>query len=140
MKATVLVILGFIALLVGALMIHPDPIDAHSFTMTREVAIQDLECLGESLENYAADHAGAYPADLDALLDQGDDDGDAGDVLDRTMLFPDPRKRPNTDDPWKRPYIYEQKSDGRGWRLSSLGSDGKPGGSGDARDLSLESK
>jgi len=41
-------------------------------------------------------------------------------------------------DPWGRPLDYRQKSRGRGYVLSCLGSDGREGGIGEARDLFVE--
>lgn len=40
-------------------------------------------------------------------------------------------------DPWGNPYIYKLSPSGKDIDLMSLGSDGKPGGDGDAKDLSL---
>ena len=41
-------------------------------------------------------------------------------------------------DPWGRPLIYEPKTSGRGYVLQCLGSDGRPGGAGEAADLVVE--
>jgi len=41
-------------------------------------------------------------------------------------------------DPWGRPLAYERKSSGRGYRLACFGSDGRPGGEGDAEDFLVE--
>jgi len=41
-------------------------------------------------------------------------------------------------DPWGRPLIYEPKASGRGYLLQCLGSDGRPGGAGEAADLVVE--
>jgi general secretion pathway protein G len=41
-------------------------------------------------------------------------------------------------DPWGRVLVYEPKPRGRGYVLACLGSDGKPGGIGEARDLYVE--
>ena len=39
-------------------------------------------------------------------------------------------------DPWKHPYVYEAPADGQhAPKVSSLGSDGKPGGEGNAADI-----
>ena len=38
------------------------------------------------------------------------------------------------NDPWGRPYLYRMSEDGKGY-IMSYGSDGLPGGSGDAADL-----
>jgi general secretion pathway protein G len=41
------------------------------------------------------------------------------------------------DDPWGRPFLYKVKPGG-GFVLGCLGSDGQPGGEGEARDLFIE--
>ncbi|MFL5355305.1 type II secretion system protein GspG [Archangium sp.] len=38
------------------------------------------------------------------------------------------------DDPWGRPYVYRMTDDGKGY-IVTYGSDGVPGGTGDASDL-----
>ena len=45
-------------------------------------------------------------------------------------------KRQLPADPWGRPYIYQQPGEHGELDLSSLGSDGRPGGTGDAADIS----
>lgn len=39
------------------------------------------------------------------------------------------------DDPWGRPYVYKAPVDGQEPQVLTLGSDGKPGGSGDGADI-----
>ncbi len=41
------------------------------------------------------------------------------------------------NDPWDRPYLYEQDETGRAVRVVTLGADGKPGGSGADADISV---
>jgi len=41
-------------------------------------------------------------------------------------------------DPWGNPLLYRPKTGGRGFLMACLGSDGKVGGSGEARDLFIE--
>ncbi len=40
-------------------------------------------------------------------------------------------------DPWNRPLIYKLDPDGNHFQIITLGSDGKPGGTGQARDLQV---
>lgn len=40
-------------------------------------------------------------------------------------------------DPWGNPYIYKVLANGNEIDLISLGSDGKPGGEGDAQDIQM---
>jgi general secretion pathway protein G len=56
-------------------------------------------------------------------------------ALDR--LLPDLLAEPPID-PWGRPLLYQPKPRGRGYVLSCYGSDGRPGGSGDAADIFVE--
>lgn len=46
---------------------------------------------------------------------------------------PDPYIKKVSKDPWNHDYVYE--TDGSKFRLTSYGSDGKEGGSGDAKDI-----
>lgn len=66
---------------------------------------------------------GRYPQHLDALLTAGP----AG-------LGPY-RTAPDLLDVWGYPLVYRPDPDGSGFRLSTVGADGKPGGRGVARDI-----
>ena len=55
--------------------------------------------------------------------------------LDR--LLPDLLAEPPID-PWGRALVYERTSEGRGYRLACYGSDGRPGGLGEAVDWYVE--
>lgn len=46
-------------------------------------------------------------------------------------------KKPVPPDPWGNAYIYSVSENGKEIDITSLGSDGKPGGDGDAKDVSL---
>ena len=73
---------------------------------------------------------GFYPNDLDALMTApGECSSDWG---------PDPylKKFPPVD-AWKKPLLYEKNESS--FVLKSLGSDARPGGSGDKADISSES-
>lgn len=43
-------------------------------------------------------------------------------------------------DPWGKPYRFRRSTDGRDFEISSLGADGREGGSGEALDLSSVKK
>jgi general secretion pathway protein G len=45
------------------------------------------------------------------------------------------QKRDSLIDPWGRPYLYKQPGQHRDVDIYTLGSDGKEGGEGDARDI-----
>jgi len=86
----------------------------------------DLYCLAAALEEYAADHDGLYPSDLAALL---------------SIQYPRLGYLRGTTvpcDPWNRPYLYELKPGGLGYRVGTLGSDGIIGGVDDACDEWME--
>jgi len=117
-----------VSLAFGAFFFMPCQPVKSLFSTRRELAISDLSTYELALEYYATDHDGEYPAALSALIEPHDD---GFTYLKALTLIPDP---------WERPYIYERKAGGRGWRLICYGADGKPGGSGEARDLLVESK
>lgn len=100
----------------------------YSFKANAALAGMDLQTISQALANYAADHDGEYPADLIALIEHGDG---------KPAYLPSYWQVPN--DPWRRQYLYELRAGG-GWRVWTLGSDGIAGGSGEARDQSVESK
>ena len=79
----------------------------------RTATLAKLAELRAVLAAYAETHAGEYPSSLEAL-----------------ELAEPPR------DPWGREFVYEPPSGGRSTPLLySLGSDGQPGGDGDAADV-----
>ena len=78
---------------------------------------RELQQIEDALYLHAVDNDNAFPTELNALERiefSGDVDG---------------------TDPWGRPYRYEIEPDGS-FRLSSLGADGAPGGSGRDADIS----
>lgn len=54
-----------------------------------------------------------------------------------SRLVPDYLRAEPTDS-WGRPFIYETKRGGRGYRLACRGSDSEPGGTGQASDIVIE--
>jgi general secretion pathway protein G len=46
-------------------------------------------------------------------------------------------KKPAPPDPWGRAYVYKLASSGREADVISYGADGQPGGTGEAKDISL---
>ncbi len=87
-----------------------------------------MATFARALHQYAEDHAGTYPANFSLILES--EPGVQPYLHGYTDL---PR------DPWRRPFIYATSADRRSFRLICLGSDGEPGGRGDARDDSLDS-
>lgn len=122
----VIAIIGILAaVIVPAVMGRPDE--------ARVVAArQDIAAIGQALELYRLDNF-AYPTESQGLSA----------LVERPSIEPLPpnwkvggylKKMPL--DPWGRPYIYVPSSDGFGYEIISLGSDGKPGGQGVSADIS----
>lgn len=51
-----------------------------------------------------------------------------------SYIDPDQFEGNECRDPWDRPYIYRRDQEG-GFEIISFGADGKPGGTGDDRDM-----
>lgn len=93
-----------------------------------KLARAQIDALEKALDQYRAD-VGRYPSSeqgLAALMTRpGNEARWAGPYL----------KRELPADPWGRPYLYKQPGEHGEVDISSLGSDGRPGGSGDAADV-----
>lgn len=90
----------------------------------RALAKADIMALHMGLDAYALNNAGAYP---DSLLPLVLKDKNGYSFLNQTTV---PR------DPWGREYRYEP---GPPPNVSTLGADGKPGGTGDDADIDYAS-
>lgn len=93
-----------------------------------KLARAQIDALEKALDQYRAD-TGHYPSSeqgLAALMVRpGNEPKWSGPYM----------KREVPADPWGRPYLYRQPGEHGEVDLSSLGSDGRPGGSGDASDV-----
>ncbi len=93
-----------------------------------KLARAQIDAIEKALDQYRAD-TGHYPSTeqgLVALVTRpGNEPKWAGPYM----------KREVPADPWGRPYIYKQPGEHGELDISSLGSDGRPGGSGDAADV-----
>jgi general secretion pathway protein G len=93
-----------------------------------KLARAQIDALEKALDQYRAD-TGHYPSSeqgLAALMVRpGNEPKWGGPYM----------KREVPADPWGRPYLYRQPGEHGEVDLSSLGSDGRPGGSGDAADV-----
>jgi general secretion pathway protein G len=88
------------------------------------VAKADILTIEAALTNYAVANQGRYPDDLQALVTK-DEHG---------FTFLEGDEVPK--DPWGRDYVYAPPSAGQSRStIRCLGSDGKPGGAGDAADF-----
>ena len=92
------------------------------------IARTQIEQLGKALDTYRLD-VGSYPTSeqgLQALVAKPDGvDRWAGPYLQKQVPA----------DPWGRAYRYKSPGDHNDYDLSSYGSDGQPGGSGEAQDV-----
>ena len=122
------------ALTLGALvvirLVRPSAIDgvlasSNTVEAQRGKARSTIKWIHEALLVYAHEHAGAYPAQLDALVEPGA----AG-----KSHFGELRTVPL--DPWNRPFHYEPPTAQHPRpRLTSLGADGQVGGAGENADI-----
>lgn len=119
----VLAIMGLLVALVG-------PQLANMFGGAQgKTATAQVRTLKEALETMNLD-IGRYPTQEEGLtlLVQAPGDGVAnwnGPYLNKGL----------PEDPWKRPYIYAAPADGGQPVVSTLGKDGKPGGTGANEDI-----
>ena len=92
------------------------------------VARAQIDALGKALDQYRLD-VGSYPTTdqgLQALVNQPDGvERWQGPYLQRHVPY----------DPWGRPYVYKAPGEHGDYDLSSLGADGKPGGTGENIDI-----
>ena len=118
----VIVIIGMLAGLVA-----PRYFDQVSKSNTK-IAKAQIDSLGKALDQYRLD-VGAYPSTemgLAALnVKPPNLDKWAGPYL----------KKAVPPDPWGNPYVYKAPGDHGDYDLLSLGSDGQPGGTGEAADV-----
>ncbi len=103
-------------------------VPAHGFKLNEVVAKGDLAGMASALDNYAADHDGRFPAGLASLL------GQLPASESYLLGYHEPPR-----DPWRRFYIYQAAADLRSFRVGTFGSDGAPGGRGDAQDMFVDS-
>jgi hypothetical protein len=84
----------------------------------------DIVSIESALEQFAADHDGRFPIELEPLWTP-DEQGRKYLNVGRAPL-----------DAWKRPYLYEPRSrTDEAPRVGTLGRDGAPGGEGDDADI-----
>jgi len=99
-----------------------------------KAAQMQLESVSAAVEEFHSD-VGRYPSQdegLNSLLTApADAEGWAGAYLKGKKLLLDP---------WGHPLVYQRGVDGRGYKIVSLGADGRPGGTGLDRDLESESQ
>ena len=119
-----------VIVIIGLLMTLVVPNIIKRFFQAQNVkAKSDITAIMASLDDYAINNAGKYPDSLEPMV-QPDANGNS-------YLKGYNGKIPK--DPWKNEYQYEAPQPGRGHpRVISFGSDGAPGGEGDAADIDSE--
>jgi general secretion pathway protein G len=122
----VIMIMGFIATL-GSIQL------TRYFSRAKvDTAKLQMNELGVALDLFKLD-VGRYPntsEGLVALTKAGDGiPGWRGPYLKRDAIL---------KDPWARAYVYAVQTENGGYRLTSLGNDGQPGGEGDNADITVQ--
>lgn len=121
----VMVILGLLATLVGPRMFGQ--VGASKVKTTRA----QIEMLGAALDAYRLDMS-QYPQTDTGLKALWEKPTDASKVADWHGPY---LKKPVEKDAWGAPYVYKAPGEKADYELSSMGSDGKPGGEGEAADI-----
>lgn len=121
----VMVILGLLASLVGPRLFGQ--LDASKVKAART----QIEMVGAALDTYRLDMS-RYPTTEEGLAALSEKPADA----DAAAKWRGPYLKKRVDkDPWGNSYVYKAPGEKSDYELSSLGSDGKEGGSGDAADI-----
>ena len=120
------VALGSVVLLAASLQFIPEQLFLPHGGGVSSKARADVSALVASLTEYANNNKGSYPSSLQPLV--------TPDTNGNCYLEGYNRKIPK--DPWRREYLYDPPTPEHPKpRVRSLGSDGKPGGSGTAEDI-----
>jgi len=122
----VLVIIGLISAVVV-----PQTLGQMDRAKARTAKLQ-LQNIASALEFFAGD-VGRYPTTAEGLGALVKPPADAPD-----WRGPYLREVALVKDPWGRACIYEPGEEGASFRVGSLGSDGKPGGEGAAKDIFID--
>ena len=124
-----LILLPFLIVVVGlvATLVVPNVMKKiHVANQTKAKA--DIAAICNALDSYAIENEGRYPSSLVPLVTPDEH----GFTFLKAVDVP--------RDPWGRMYVYTPPTSGaRDFDLYTLGSDGVPGGSGDAQDIDLRS-
>ena len=119
-----LVVIVIIGLLATAVVTNYDKI----FPAAKKARVAtDLKGIEGAIKVYQTFNGGRLPENLEKLV-QKDDNG--------VSYFSGNTSVPR--DPWGNEYVYRPNSNGMTYELISYGSDGSPGGEGEAADISIE--
>lgn len=121
----VMVILGLLASLVGPRLFGQ--LDSSKIKAART----QIEMVGAALDTYRLDMS-QYPSTEQGIRALSDKPADAAEAL--KWRGPYLKKRVDKD-PWGNSYVYKAPGEKADYELSSLGADGKEGGSGDNTDI-----
>ena len=124
--AEMLVVIGIIGLLAAAL--TPALIGQLSRARVKTAHLQ-LETVSSALEQFRSD-VSRYPTEQEGLKALVTDPNDA-----QGWIGPYLRGSKAIDDPWGHAIVYKLDATGDRFSLTSLGSDGKEGGTGTAADI-----
>lgn len=121
----VMVILGLLASLVGPRLFGQ--LDASKVKAART----QIEMLGAAMDTYRLDMS-RYPSTEQGIAALSDKPADAAEAA----RWRGPYLKKKVDkDPWGNSYVYRAPGEKSDYELSSLGADGKEGGSGDDADI-----
>lgn len=121
----VMVILGLLASLVGPRLFGQ--LDSSKIKAART----QIEMVGAALDTYRLDMS-RYPATEQGIAALSEKPADSAEAA----LWRGPYLKKRVDkDPWGNSYIYKAPGEKSDYELSSLGADGKEGGSGDNADI-----
>lgn len=121
----VMVILGLLASLVGPRLFGQ--LDSSKIKAART----QIEMLGAAMDTYRLDMS-RYPSTENGIAALTEKPTDAAEAA--KWRGPYLKKRVDKD-PWGNSYIYKSPGEKSDYELSSLGADGKEGGSGDDADI-----
>ncbi len=121
----VMVILGLLASLVGPRLFGQ--LDSSKIKAART----QIEMVGAALDTYRLDMS-QYPSTEQGIRALSDKPADQAEAL--KWRGPYLKKRVDKD-PWGNSYVYKAPGEKADYELSSLGADGKEGGSGDNADI-----
>lgn len=121
----VMVILGLLASLVGPRLFGQ--LDASKVKAART----QIEMLGAAMDTYRLDMS-RYPGTEQGIAALSEKPADAAEAA----RWRGPYLKKKVDkDPWGNSYVYRSPGEKSDYELSSLGADGKEGGSGDDADI-----
>lgn len=118
----IMIVVGIILLLAGIAIPFASKALGKGQLATAKMQIQSFDT---AITNFQID-TGKLPKELNDLMKTNGDKKWDGPYLNKTEV---------PKDPWGNDYVYEPASQGGGYKITSYGSDGSPGGSKQAEDI-----